>query len=99
MDVAHRTSKRKTASFMIFSHKKNDWKNFCKQKRELYSLDASYFAHDIPEEREDHGDREPYWRKQKLFIEAKRLAKGLYYKFLRYTINRRGHTAKNEVLH
>ena len=57
---------------MIFSHKKNDWKNFYKQKRKLYSLNASYFAHDIPEKREDHGDREPYWRKQKTAYRSKK---------------------------
>ena len=64
VDVAHKTSKKKTALIMILFQKKSDSKDFYKQKQKFCSLNASYFVHDVAVEREDQGDRECYWRKQ-----------------------------------
>ena len=61
---------------MILFQKKSDSKDFYKQKKKLYSLNASYFVHDVAVEPEDQGDRESCWRKQETACRNQKTSEG-----------------------
>ena len=107
VDVAHRSSRKIAAPIIVLFQRKSNRQNFDKQKNKLYLLNLNQFLDGILEV--DQGGEENLNKNcfifldesltggnRKLLMEAKKLAKGLHYKLLGYTINGQVRVRKSE---
>ena len=55
VDVAHWSSRAKTAPIIILFYKKSDQQYFYRQKKKMYSINMNQFVDNVPKEGEDQG--------------------------------------------